>query len=217
MTDLRESNYEGVWDGRLGFGSKAALVSVDFERGYTTRGSPFFAPGVVAAVDQAARLLQQARASDLLVVHTHVVYDPGGLNGGVWIRKAPALMALAAGTQAVEFIPEVAPIDGEVVFQKQYPSAFFGTSLTALLNVRRVDTVILMGCTTSGCIRATAVDAISYGFRPIVVRECVGDRHPEPHEANLFDIDAKYGDVVPLDDALAWLRDQTPPAGRATP
>jgi len=129
---------------------------------------------------------------------------PNFYDGGMWIKKAPVLKALVAGNPFAEFCDEVVPRDDEVVITKQYASAFFGTSLVATLNGLGVDTLILTGCTTSGCIRATAVDTIQHGFRPICIRECVGDRHDEPHEANLFDINAKYGDVISKQDAIDY-------------
>ena len=109
------------------------------------------------------------------------------------------------GNPCAAFCEEVIPQPGEVIITKQYASAFFGTSLVATLNGLRVDTLIITGCTTSGCIRATAVDAVQHGYRPICVRECIGDRHEGPHEANLFDINAKYGDVISKAEAMEYL------------
>ena len=126
----------------------------------------------------------------------------------MWIRKAPVLKSLVPGNPYAEFCIGVEPAEGETVIVKQYASCFFGTSLAATLTAQGVDTLIMAGCTTSGCIRATAVDAVQHGFRPIVVRECVGDRHDGPHEANLFDINAKYGDVVSKAETLDWLATQ---------
>lgn len=199
---------------RLGFGARPALVAVDFMRAYVTEGSPFFAPGVVAAVAESAELLAAARRAGVPIVHTNVRYDPAGRSGGMFVRKIPALRLLVDGEPLAEFCPAVAPQGAELVVTKQYASAFFGTSLASLLTAEGVDTVLMIGCSTSGCIRASAIDAISYGFRPMVIRECVGDRAPSPHEANLVDIDAKYGDVVSKAEALDYLaRLPRPPAG----
>ena len=198
-------NYKGVWDSRIGFGNKAALIVIDFMQGYTTEGSPLFAPGVVTAVAESVELLAQARALGIPLMHTNIRYQPGFADGGIWVKKAPVMKAMVAGNPLAEFCPEMLPLSSELVFTKQYASSFFGTSLAATLVAQGVDTVVLIGCSTSGCIRATAVDAVQHGFRTIVVRECVGDRHPGPHEANLFDIDSKYGDVISKSEAMAKL------------
>jgi maleamate amidohydrolase len=151
-------------------------------------------------------LLKAARKKKVPVIHTRVLYNPANFeDGGVWVRKAPVLKALVPGNKYAEFCPEVVPAKGETVIVKNYASCFFGTSLAATLTAQGVDTLIMAGCTTSGCIRASAVDAVQHGFRPIVVRECVGDRHDGPHEANLFDINAKYGDVVSKAEAIKYL------------
>jgi maleamate amidohydrolase len=202
--DLQQ-NYEGVWDTRIGFGQKPALVVIDFMKGYTDPESPLFAPDVVKAVSASAPLIEQARSQDIPVIHTNILYHSGFMDGGVWLKKAPVMKAMVKGNPYAEFCDAVAPLESELIFTKQYASAFFGTSLSSTLTALGVDTVVLLGCSTSGCIRASAVDAMQYGFRPIVVRECVGDRHSEPHEANLFDIDSKYGDVVLREEVMEYL------------
>jgi maleamate amidohydrolase len=130
-------------------------------------------------------------------------------DAGVFAKKVPSLAILQYGSPMIEVDARIKPLAGEKVLTKKYASAFFGTSLDLDLRLLGVDTVILAGCTTSGCIRASAVDSLQYGYQTIVVREAVGDRAPGPHEANLFDIDAKYGDVVELADALDYLRSFT--------
>ncbi|MCL4791313.1 MAG: isochorismatase family protein [Gammaproteobacteria bacterium] len=201
------SNYAGVWDNRLGFGRKTALIVIDLLQGYTLKGAPLFAPGVVKAVGEMPALLKLARQKKMPVIHTRVLYNPSDfIDGGVWIRKAPVLKSLVPGNKYAQFCKGVEPGKGELVITKNYASAFFGTSLAATLTAAGVDTLLITGCTTSGCIRATAVDAVQNGFRPIVVRECVGDRHDGPHEANLFDINAKYGDVISKAEALKYVR-----------
>lgn len=206
MASTADQNYAGVWDSRLGFGEKSALIVIDLLKGYTTEGSPLYAPGVVACVQEMPDLLDLAREKGVPVIHTQVRYTPPDyLDGGVWVKKAPVLKDLVEGNPYAEFCDEVIPKAGEVVITKQYASAFFGTSLVATLLALRVDTLIITGCTTSGCIRATAVDAVQHGFRPVCVRECIGDRHDDPHEANLFDINAKYGDVISKAECIEYL------------
>jgi maleamate amidohydrolase len=200
-------NYQGVWGNRIGFGQRPALLVVDFMQGYTTEGAPLFAPGVVSAVEECVALLATARQAGVPVIHTNIRYHAGHFaDGGIWVKKAPVMKDMVEGNPLAAFCPQVAPLATEVVLTKQYPSAFFGTSLAPMLVALGVDTLLLAGCSTSGCIRASAVDAVQHGFRTIVVRECVGDRHPGPHEANLFDIDSKYGDVVAKQEAIAYLK-----------
>ncbi len=206
MSQTAQTNYQGVWDSRVGFGEKPAVIVIDFLQGYTTEGAPLYAPGVVEAVKETPELLEVAREKGVLILHTQVRYTPPDFrDGGVWIKKAPVLKCLVQGNPHAEFCPQVHPHDGEIVITKQYASAFFGTSLVGTLAAAGIDTLIITGCTTSGCIRATAVDAVQHGFRTIVVRECVGDRHDGPHEANLFDINAKYGDVVTKAEVIEYL------------
>jgi nicotinamidase-related amidase len=191
---------------RVGFGARPALLVVDFVKAYTTPGSPLYAaPGVPDAVHASVPLLQAARARGIPVIFTTVSYAPDGRDGGWFVRKVPALLHLTADSPLAQIVDELAPQPGELVVNKKYASAFFGTHIAATLTAQGVDTVIIVGCSTSGCVRASAVDGMQYGFRVIVPRECVGDRAPGPHEANLFDINGKYGDVVPLDEVLRYL------------
>lgn len=200
-------NYQGVWGNRIGFGQRPALLMIDFMQGYTTEGAPLFAPGVVSAVAESVALLATARQAGVPVIHTNIRYHAGHFaDGGIWVKKAPVMKDMVEGNPLAAFCPQVAPQATEVVLTKQYASVFFGTSLAPMLVALGVDTLLLAGCSTSGCIRASAVDAVQHGFRTIVVRECVGDRHPGPHEANLFDIDSKYGDVVAKPEAIAYLK-----------
>jgi nicotinamidase-related amidase len=204
--DLEENYRKGGFANRLGFGSKPALLVVDFVQAYLRPESPLFA-GVETARAAAAQLLQMARQSGISVLHTNVVYTPGGADGGVFFRKVKALSLFERGAPGGygNFAEGLAPRDGEIVITKQYASAFFGTCLAPTLTSLGIDTLLICGVSTSGCIRATAVDACQNGFIPIVVREAVGDRHPDVHEANLFDIDAKYGDVVSMAEAERYL------------
>jgi maleamate amidohydrolase len=205
MSVSREDNYTGVFDGKVGFGRNPAVVVIDFTLAYTTPGSPFFAEGVVRAVADTMPLLQAARAAGIPVIHTKVMYHPSGADGGWFVRKVPALRKLVPGEPLAEIDPKVAPLAEEVVIVKQYPSPFFGTPLAPMLATLGVDTLILAGCSTSGCVRAGALDGVQHGYRVIVPRECVGDRHDGPHDANLFDINAKYGDVVGRDEVIQHL------------
>jgi maleamate amidohydrolase len=197
-------NYQGVWGNRIGFGQRPALLVVDFLKAYTVEGAPLYAPGVVEAVANTPALLAAAREAGMPVIHTRILYlAENCADGGMWVKKAPVMKAMVEGNVLAEFCEGLEPAAGELVVVKQYASAFFGTSLASHLHAQGIDTVVLAGCSTSGCIRASAVDAVQYGFRTIVVRDCVGDRHPDPHNANLFDIDSKYGDVVSREEAIS--------------
>ncbi len=195
MGDDLTENYRGAFDGSLGFGKAPALVLVDFVRAYFDKDCPLYA-GVEAELAAALRIRDKARAAGIPVIYTNVVYQDGGADGGVFYRKVPALSVFDAGDPLGGWADGLEPAEGELVISKQYPSAFFGTSLAATLTARGIDTLIITGLTTSGCIRATCVDAMSHGFVPIVVADACGDRHEAPHEANLFDMQAKYADVV---------------------
>ena len=196
--DLTE-NYRGAYFGNLGFGKAPALVLVDLVEAYFNKDSPLYAQ-VDDALASALRIRDAARSARIPIFYTRVVYKKGGSDGGVFYRKVPILEVFDIGSPLGAWAKGIEPADGEVVITKQFPSAFFGTGLAEKLNERGVDTLIITGVTTSGCIRATCVDAVSYGFIPIVVADACGDRHAAPHEANLFDMNAKYADVV--DEAL---------------
>lgn len=195
MTEDLTENYRGAFDGRLGFGKAPALILVDFVEAYFDKESPLYA-GVDDALTSALRVRDAARVAGIPVFYTNVVYQKGGEDGGVFYRKVPALEVFVSGNPLGAWPDGLEPAEGEFVITKQYPSAFFGTSLAATLNELGVDTLIITGLTTSGCVRATCVDAMSHGFIPIVVADACGDRHAAPHEANLFDMNAKYGEVV---------------------
>jgi maleamate amidohydrolase len=157
--------------------------------------------------DRCITIGDAARSAGIPIFYTNVVYEPGGADGGVFYRKVPALEAFERGSPLGAWPDGLEPAPGEFVVSKQYPSAFFGTSLAATLTANGIDTLIITGLTTSGCIRATCVDAVSNGFIPIVVADACGDRHDAPHEANLFDMNAKYGDVVDEAVAIDHLKD----------
>lgn len=203
---LQENYARGGFSVRLQPGLNPALLVIDFVQAYLVQGSPLYA-GVDDARAATVRLLEVARKHRVPVFHTCVEFEPGGRNGGVFFRKVPALRCFERGVspELAAFAPGLAPIAGESVIVKQYASAFFGTSLASQLTAMQIDTLLIAGVSTSGCIRASAVDACQHGFIPLVVREAVGDRAPEPHEANLFDLQAKYAEVVSLDAALGYL------------
>jgi maleamate amidohydrolase len=193
--------------GRAGFGRRPALVVVDVNRGFTDPASPLVCD-LDDCVEAIARLLDAFRRAGLPVVFTTVCYDDFGKQAAaVFIEKVPALLVLEPGSEWVEIDPRIAPIEGEPVLTKYFASAFFGTTLASLLSTAGCDTVVVTGASTSGCVRATALDALQHGYRVVVAHEAVGDRNPTAHEANLYDIDAKYGDVVSLDEVVAHLEE----------
>ena len=198
--------FEG-FHGRGGLGSRPALLVVDMSVGFTDPASPLVCEldDVVAAIE---RLLRVSRAAGFPVIYTTVAYDEGGKQAAAaFIDKVPALLTLEAGTSWVEIDPRIPPQADEPVLTKLFASAFFGTTLASILVGGGCDSVIVTGASTSGCVRATVVDALQHGYRPLVPREAVGDRNPEAHEASLYDIDAKYGDVVSLDEAIDHLEE----------
>ncbi|PYE43919.1 maleamate amidohydrolase [Rhizobium sp. PP-F2F-G20b] len=195
-------NYRKAYDNRIGFGRKPALVLVDFVQAYFEPDSPLYA-GVDAALESALRIRERARSKGIPVILTGVVLHPSGADGGRFFQKAKPLACFTAGNPLGRWPNGLVPESDEFIVTKQYPSAFFGTSLAPLLTSLGVDNVVLTGLTTSGCVRASCVDAMSHGFITTVVRDACGDRHPAPHEANLFDMNAKYADVVSEADILA--------------
>jgi maleamate amidohydrolase len=194
------ANYAGAFDGRLAFGRRPALIVVDLVDAYLLPGSPLYA-GIEGALESAIRLTAAVRAAGHPVLFTNVAYTPGGADGGVFYRKVPALRCFERGNPLGAFPARLAPQADDIVITKQYASAFFGTHLASTLTALGIDTLLICGTSTSGCIRATALDACQHGFIPFVVRDACGDRHPAPHEANLFDLQAKYAEVV--SEALA--------------
>ncbi|MEU5842169.1 isochorismatase family protein [Rhodococcus sp. NPDC047139] len=204
-SDLTDDYERAGFGGRLEPGVRPALVLVDPARAYTEPESPLYA-GVEDAIAAMLELRELSALADIPVYLTRVLYDDAeGTLGGLFFRKVPALRCFLAGNPLAEFVPGFEPRTGETVLTKHYPSAFAGTSLAASLTARRIDTVLIAGLSTSGCIRATALDALQHGFVPVVVRDAVGDRHPDPHESNLRDIAAKCGEVRTLDDVRNYL------------
>lgn len=186
-------------------GARPAVLVIDLMRAYFDPVSPLCLP-YADCLRSAGRVIAAARDHRVPVLHTRVAYGPGGVDGGLFVRKVSALRQLFAGGGAMgELMPQVAPAEDELVLVKQYASAFFGTSLASTLWAERIDTVVLVGVSTSGCVRATAVDAMQYGLVPLVVREAVADRATGPHEASLSDLQAKYAEVISEATAIAYL------------
>lgn len=205
MTAELQNNYAGVFDGGLGFGSKPALILVDFVQAYFDKDCDLYA-GVEDVLSHAIALRDEARQAGILVIYTNVAYAPSLINGGRFVQKVAPLANFVTGHPMGAWPEGLAPAENELVISKQYPSAFFGTSLASTLTANGNDSLIIAGLTTSGCVRATCVDCCSHGFIPIIAEQSVGDRHEAPHEANLFDIQAKYGEVVPDRQVIDYLR-----------
>ena len=204
MTGDLAANYAGAFDGHLQPGKKLALVIVDVVVAYLDPTSPLYAAGEAAlAVNE--RLRAAAAASGAPVIFTNVEYQAGGRDGGHFFRKVPALKAFVKGSPLGAFPATLQPGPSDLVVTKQYASAFFGTSLASTLHSLGVDTVLITGFSTSGCVRATALDALQHGFIPLVVRDGCADRHAAPHEANLFDLQAKYAEVIGEQEAADLL------------
>jgi len=188
----------------VGIGRKPALCIVDFVNGFVDP-KIFGGGNITDAVMRTVPLLAAARRRGLPIAFTRVVYRDDGSDHGAFVRKVPALATLTETAPAGQIVPELVPFPGEAILRKTQPSAFFGTGYAELLRKQGVDTVIVTGCTTSGCVRATAVDAMSHDFRTIVARDCVGDRSLAAHDANLFDMEQKYADLMDADVIIASL------------
>jgi maleamate amidohydrolase len=189
---------------RVGYGHHPAVLIVDMQ---VALDDPSYRVGAdqTPAVEAIASLLPVARERGVPIIYVRTGYRPDGRDGGLFIKKIPALIDLQTDSPAFEIDPRLAPEDGDFVVDKKFSSAFFQTNLPSLLVAEGIDTIILTGCSTSGCIRAAAIDGISNGYRMILPEECISDRAEGPHRANLFDINAKYGDVVPLDEVVTYL------------
>ena len=197
------NGYQGVFDNHIRCGKKAALVIVDFIEAYADPASPFYSREVVEASRALLPLLNCARSVGLPIVWTRVEYaHPEAADGGVFVEKVPALKNLRRGAFHAQTMSHLEQRSAEHEIIKKFPSAFFATNLASLLTSLNCDTVLVAGCTTSGCVRATVLDALQYGFRPFVVEECVGDRSAEAHRVNLSDLQSKYAEVVSVATAM---------------
>lgn len=205
--DLLKDYEKAQFGGSMPAAKRPALILVDFVAAYLDPASPLYA-GVEDTVESAARILKVARDVQIPVIFTNVEYHDGGKDGGVFYKKINALKLFDEGSKYGKFLPNLLPNDGELVITKQYASAFFSTILTDHLTKLNIDSLIVTGLSTSGCVRATAVDACQNNFIPLVVRDAVGDRDPRPHEANLFDLQAKYAEVVSEEHIISFLQNE---------
>ncbi len=202
------ANDEAGFGRHLTPGKRPALIMVDFVKAYFEPGAQLYM-GLDSCLHSAQRLLKAARKAGILVIHTQVSFSEGGVDGGVFFKKIDALKHFVGNAPLGEIMPEVKPLKSEVVIVKQFASSFFGTTLSSTLQASGVDTLIIAGVSTSGCVRATAVDAIQHGFIPLVCRDAVGDRNDGPHEASLFDLQAKYAEVMSEAEILQYLTSLT--------
>ena len=204
MNDDLTANYKKAYGNRIGYGIKPALILVDFVAAYFDPTCNLYAD-VEGNLQSALRVREAARAAGVPIIYTNVVFHPSGVNGGRFFQKALPLKNFLEGNPMGNWPEGLAPDASELVISKQYPSAFFGTSLASTLTAQGIDSLIITGVTTSGCIRATCIDTCSHGFIPIVVEEACGDRHDAPHQANIFDMNAKYADVVSEAEIITYL------------
>ncbi|MEA2768519.1 MAG: maleamate amidohydrolase [Acetobacteraceae bacterium] len=194
---------------RMGLGQAPAVLIIDFVVGFTDPAH-FGGGNIGAAITGTRQLLTLARVRGWPVAHTRVVYADDGSDVSAFTMKVPALLKLTETSPLSQFVPELTPAPGEAVFRKKHASAFFGTDLVAWLAFRRIDTLLVAGCTTSGCVRASVIDASAHNVRPIVITDCVGDRAVGPHEANLFDMGQKYADLLSMDELRAAVGSNAP-------
>ena len=193
---------------RQGFGNSlelappAGLLIVDFINGFADP-EVFGGGNIRPAVENTRELLALARARGWLVGYTRVVYSDDGSDANVFTDKVPGCLDFTETSELSQVVPELSPAPGDLIIRKQFPSAFFGTHLASSLAMQGIRTLFITGATTSGCVRASAVDAMCHGFRPVIVEDCVGDRSVAQHEANLFDLKMKYAEVMKLRDVVA--------------
>jgi maleamate amidohydrolase len=190
--------------GKVGVGRRPALCIVDFVNGFVDPAI-FGGGNILESVAKTVGLLAAARQRDLPVAFSRVVYAEDGSDHCAFVRKVPALASLTERAPASQIVPELMPLPNEKILRKTQPSAFFRTGYADWLRQQGVDTLIVAGCTTSGCVRATVVDSMSYDFRTVVARDCVGDRSLAAHDANLFDMEQKYADLMESDGIIAVL------------
>ncbi|WP_299323832.1 isochorismatase family protein [Parasphingopyxis sp.] len=203
MSALDEDYAKAGFNKSLGFGKRPVLLVIDFVMAYLEADSPLYA-SVEAELAVNERLVAAARDAGVPVIWTNVEYEPGGADGGHFYRKIAALTVFDRGSPFGAFPPSLQPLAGERVVTKQYPSAFFDTGLAETLRGMDVDCCVITGLSTSGCVRASALDALQHGFIPLVVPEACGDRDQAVHDANIFDLKAKYADMLSVEEALAY-------------
>lgn len=205
-TTDKEMIYERAgMDNLIGYGEAPAVVVVDLQTGFTDPDCPL-GGDLTDVVEETNEVLDAAHGSGVPVVFTRIITDhPDAADLGAWVKKIPTLTVLAGGSEWVEIDDRLAMAEADYLLDKKQASAFHETELESMLSTWGVDTVIVAGCTTSGCVRASVVDACSHGYRTIVPEESVGDRAVDPHEANLFDMHSKYGDVRPVQEVVDYL------------
>ncbi len=189
---------------RIGFGEKPALLIIDLQNAFTDENF-FGGHNINVAIDNTTHLLQACRQAQIPIAHVRFATSNDGSDIGTFGLKVPRLKDLVDGTSAADIVDSLNPKSDEFVSIKHHASAFFGTTLQSWLTFKSIDTLLITGCATSGCVRASTIDASAYGYRPMLVAECVGDRAQGPHEANLFDMQQKYADLVSLQEVTAYL------------
>lgn len=200
-----QDDYEKAgFGGSLGFGDKPCLLIIDMCKAYMEANAPLYA-GIEKEAGNIKRLLTAFRSAGRPIIHTRVEYVPGGADGGVFFRKIAALSCFERGNPLAEPAEGLEPQNNEIVVTKQYASAYFGTSLASSIRALGCDSVVVTGVSTSGCVRASALDTIQHGFIPLVVEDACGDRDQAVHDSNIFDLGAKYADIVSTDDILKRL------------
>ena len=199
-----------VFGNSLAFGNYPALLLVDLIEGFIAQDAPFYTPGIEATCQHIRILIDAFRERNLPIVHTTVEYQENCSDGGIFVEKIPTLRQLVKGSRWTKFPPQVAPDSKGIIVSKKYASAFFGTHLAASLTTQRVDSLVIVGVSTSGCVRATTVDALQYGYRTIVVADCVIDVDQEAHLVNLRDIQRKYGEVLNSERVLEIIEQLSP-------
>tara|TARA_R110001606_G_scaffold74168_15_gene171788 strand:+ start:8873 stop:9496 length:624 start_codon:yes stop_codon:yes gene_type:complete len=205
MSELLNDYRSGGFGGAIGLGKRPALLLVDVVMAYLEPDCPLYSPRFEEAGASCERLAKAARANGIPVIFTNVVYRAGGLDGGLFYRKVPALESFLEGSPLGAFPPYLQPRADEIVVTKQYASAFFGTSLAASLTAISIDSLFISGFSTSGCVRASALDAMQNGFVPMVVADACGDRDERPHESSLFDLSQKYAEVISEAEAITHM------------
>lgn len=207
MTEINDDYKKAGFSGQLEFGSSPALVIVDVCRAYVDEECPLYAgPTAKTALENNVKLREAAHELRIPVIFTAVEYHPSGVDGGLFFKKVPALRHFVKGHPMAEFLPELTPVDSDILVTKQYPSAFAGTSLAAMLTALGVDTVMITGYSTSGCVRASTLDALQAGFVPFVIEDACADRAEGPHKSNIFDLQAKYAEIVDTDEAISLMK-----------
>jgi maleamate amidohydrolase len=202
--DIKQTEVSGTFGRRLGFGARPLLLVIDIARAFTEEGRPL-ASDCSAVIEETNTLVRAARLTGVPIMHTVVAYDDANLSdAGLWALKIGGQTDLLSGSSGVELDPRLDRHPSEPILVKKYASCFFGTDLSSRLTASGRDTVVIAGLTTSGCVRATAVDAIQSGFRPIIARQAVGDRWPDAHAQSLSDLQAKYADVIDVSEIVQY-------------